>query len=54
MRTPRPGAQVRDRDFVTTVIFPMPIDLLGAFTGQPADGRVPTPAAPGPRVGGDD
>jgi regulator of protease activity HflC (stomatin/prohibitin superfamily) len=30
----------------TTVIFPLPIELLGAITGAPrADGRVPSPAA---------
>jgi len=37
----------------TTVIFPLPIDLIGAFMGQPSNGRVPT-AGPAPRVGGDD
>jgi len=37
----------------TTVIFPLPIDLIGAFMGQPSNGRVPT-TGPAPRVGGDD
>jgi regulator of protease activity HflC (stomatin/prohibitin superfamily) len=40
----------------TTVVFPMPIDLIAAFMGQSTNGRVPTAPvpAPAPRIGGDD
>ncbi len=39
----------------TTVVFPLPIDMIGAFLGHPSNGRVPAPAAgSAPRVGGDD
>jgi regulator of protease activity HflC (stomatin/prohibitin superfamily) len=37
----------------TTIVFPLPVDLIGAFLGWPADGRTPT-AAPAPRLTGDD
>lgn len=37
----------------TTVVFPLPIDLIGAFMGRPVNGRTPT-AAPSPRATGDD
>ena len=37
----------------TTVVFPLPVDLIGAFMGQRADGRTPT-AGPLPRATGDD
>ena len=37
----------------TTVVFPLPVDLIGAFLGQPVNGRTPT-VAPAPRPTGDD
>jgi regulator of protease activity HflC (stomatin/prohibitin superfamily) len=37
----------------TTIVFPLPIDLIGTLLGSPSNGRVPT-ASPGPRPSGDD
>ena len=37
----------------TTVVFPLPVDLIGAWIGRTTDGRTPT-ASPAPRVSGDD
>ena len=37
----------------TTVVFPLPVDLIGSLLGQGANGRTPT-AGPAPRLSGDD